>query len=54
MKYELVTRFGYVMMLASGNFVYTCRAKPSEQSELRFLKCQEKLLKTTYTLHKLL
>ena len=54
MKYKLGTRFGYVMMLTSGYLVYTCRAKPSKQSELRFLKCQEKLLKTTYTLHKLL
>ena len=54
MKDKLGTRFGYVMMLASRNLVYTCRAKPSKQRELRFLKCQEKLLKTTYTLHKLL
>ena len=51
---KLGTRLGHVMMLASGNLVYTCRAKPSEQSELRFLKCQEKLMKATYTLHKLL
>ena len=40
---KLGTRFGCVMMLVSGYLVYTRRMKPSKQSELRFLKCQEKL-----------
>ena len=44
MKYKLGTRFGYVMMLTSGYLVYTCRAKPSKQSELRFLKMSGKTL----------